>query len=88
MRLSVDQGKLAVDFPDGAMDDATRQLIRDRKKSLLDCTPRTSANGSRSGRWSWRMTALFLLKRLNGWSCQTTTGPTIAATTIVWTRTR
>lgn len=36
MRLSVDQGKLAVDFPDGAMDDATRQLIRDRKKSLLE----------------------------------------------------
>jgi TubC N-terminal docking domain len=36
MRLSVDQCKLAVDFPGGAMDDATRQSIRDHKKSLLE----------------------------------------------------
>jgi hypothetical protein len=36
MRLSVDRGKLAVDFPKGVLDEATRRLIRDHKKALLE----------------------------------------------------
>lgn len=36
MRLSVDRGKLAVDFPKGVLDEATRRLIQDHKKGLLE----------------------------------------------------
>jgi hypothetical protein len=36
MRLSVDRGKLAVDFPKGVLDEATRRLIQDHKKALLE----------------------------------------------------
>jgi hypothetical protein len=36
MRLSVDRGKLAVDFPKGVLDEVTRRLIQDHKKALLE----------------------------------------------------